>query len=90
MDLDDEELEATRRINRVKRLTADEMFEELGYKKYDCVEETEYYHAITDKVISFRDNKTIRVYDYYDGTAPITMQELKLINKKCKELGWNE
>ena len=68
--------------------TADEMFEELEYKKYDYVEGIEYYHGITDKVISFRDNKTIKVYDYYDGTAPITMKELQIINKKVEELGW--
>lgn len=68
--------------------TADEMFKELEYKKYDYVEEIEYYHGITDKVISFRDNKTIKVYDYYDGTAPITMKELQIINKKVEELGW--
>ena len=68
--------------------TADEMFKELEYKKYDHVEGIEYYHGITDKVISFRDNKTIKVYDYYDGTAPITMKELQIINKKVEELGW--
>ena len=68
--------------------TADDMFKELEYKKYDYVEEIEYYHGITDKVISFRDNKTIKVYDYYDGTAPITMKELQIINKKVEELGW--
>lgn len=68
--------------------TADEMFKELEYKKYDYVEEIGYYHGITDKVISFRDNKTIKVYDYYDGTAPITMKELQIINKKVEELGW--
>ena len=68
--------------------TADEMFKELEYKKYDYVEGIEYYHGITDKVISFRDNKTIKVYDYYDGKAPITMKELQIINKKVKELGW--
>lgn len=65
---------------------ADKMFEELGYKEYTYLEHTDYFQEKADKIISFRNNKEIATFNTYDGTEPITMQELKAINMKCKEL----
>lgn len=69
---------------------ADKLFEKLGYKKYDYLRHIDFYNADTDKVISFRNNKSVACFNYYDGFEDITMQELKAINLKCKELGWIE
>ena len=89
-DLDDEELEATRRINGVKRLTADEMFEELGYYK-DFDDMTHEYRKEKDGdlfgIDFFLEDKEVSK-NYYRDMGYITMQELKAINKKVKELGW--
>lgn len=69
---------------------ADKMFEELGYKKYEYLEHTDYWQEKTEKIISFRNDKSVAVFNAYDGFEAITMQELKTINVKCKELGWIE
>lgn len=73
---------------------ADKMFENLGYKKYtsdDCVMYMKDLFMITFVI----DNKTfIAEYKQGDYNFPkirpfeINMQELQVINKKCKELGW--
>ena len=65
---------------------ADKLFEKLGYKKYDYLEHTDYWQEKTEKIISFRNNKNVAVFNTYDGFEDITMQELKAINLKCKEL----
>lgn len=98
MDLDDEELEATRRLNGTKRLTADEMFEELGYEKMIEHKFIEPEYGETTELILYRDDiqgldiefwndKSISKTCNYD-ISYITMQELQAINKKVKELGW--
>ena len=69
---------------------AEELFEKLGYKKYEYLEHTDYWQEKTEKIISFRNNKNVAVFNTYDGFEAITMQELKAINLKCKELGWIE
>lgn len=69
--------------------SADEMFEELGYEKEIIGNGIEYYGA--DKEIEFLENaagqmgKRIWIDDFHF----ITMEELKAINKKVEELGWN-
>ena len=71
---------------------ADEMFEKLGYKKsYIQLRDIKYYKD-DDNVIYFRVNKkTFNKSGEYDGMCDyITMQELQAINKKVKELDWNE
>lgn len=89
MDLDDEELNATRKLNGVKE-TADEMFEKLGYYKdfddivygYRKEEGGDFFEIdfwLEDKEVS---------KNYYREAGNITMQELKAINKKVEELGW--
>ena len=74
---------------------ADKMFKKLGYVE---LENTYYpfypvgiislYGNNEDKRICFWNNKTIEVYDFYDGSREFTKDELKAINKKVKELGW--
>lgn len=88
-DLNKEELEATRNMGK----TADEMFYELGYIK-DINDDYEIEYRRSNIYINFnRTNKKFSKgieYDYYYGVKQITMQELQAINKKVKELGWNE
>lgn len=93
MDLDDEELKATRILNGVdKEKTADEMFEKLGYKKKDLDfvfsrfwEEWE--NEEFAKTFSF--NTEYQIIDITDENEyGITIQELQAINKKCEEMGW--
>lgn len=89
-DLDKEELIATRRLNGLEDnlyKSADEMFEELGYK-----EEVKYREKVyekDDKIITFNlEKKNIICNNFYDGYESINMQELQAINKKVEELGW--
>lgn len=85
-----EELIATRRLNGLEDnlyKSADEMFEELGYK-----EEVKYREKVyekDDKIITFNlEKKNIICNNFYDGYESINMQELQAINKKVEELGW--
>ena len=100
MELDDEELEATR------NKSADKMFEELGY-------EIKYYNYKAEEIIeeTQKENATVlQYYAYYDfgeytetrviniylederivlpNSLSIDIEELKAINKKVEELGW--
>ena len=104
-DLDDEEFLATRKLNGVddglfKEKTADEMFEELGYEK---IVEHKYKKAddyTITQLILYRDNVTLCEIEFWDNKTIskscecdfdcLTIPELKAINKKCKELNWNE
>ena len=67
---------------------ADKLFEELGYKKDEFKDEIDYsnYGAINSNFIVFRkEHKTF--YKTTNGEqGNITMQELKAINEKVKEL----
>ena len=81
-----------RSYNREKMLSeADEMFERLGYEKKETPREIKFIkqEAPCEKTIiflkEFREfccKDPIGEYDY------VTMAELKAINKKCQELGW--
>ena len=80
---------------------ADEMFEELGY-----VEKEEYRNYYTNKdytlykkiddpsqesIVFDYTKKTIKKRHIYTEIArEITIQDLKAINEKVKELGWYE
>ena len=68
--------------------TADELFEELGYKKIRNNKDFEVYRKNDYNIIDFeRDDKRFYKSARYDTTSDgITMQELQAINKKCKEL----
>lgn len=74
----------------IKELTADEMFEEIGYKKSLTQLKDLKYKKDDDNVIYFRMvQKTFNKSGEYDDMCDYTtMQELQAINKKCKELGW--
>ena len=69
---------------------ADEMFEKLGYRDVTIGTISRCLYANGDKRISFNRNRTFEVYDFYDESREIDMQELQAINEKVKELGWNE
>lgn len=73
-----------------EELTADEMFEKLGYEKTFTEVDNIKYYKDDDNVIYFViTHRTFHKTGEYDGMCDaITMQELKAINKKCKELGW--
>lgn len=76
--------------------TADEMFEELGYKRVDTYTindgeptvtyEKENYYIIFELTTKYV-GATSSQYCYGDY-ASVDMEELKAINKKCEELGW--
>ena len=94
MELDDEELKATR------EKTADEMFEKLGYEA-NYEDDFILFNKISGindeyKVIVFNKNKhliDIRTDDTLNLqciTTVLHMRELQAINKKCEELGWIE
>lgn len=78
-------------MQEIKEKTADEMFEELGYKvkrsNLPAMFYCEYYNKRTEDIIQFWNDKTISKYNE-DESDYITMQELQAINKKCQELGW--
>ena len=68
-------------------MSADEMFEELGYK---IVRENKYWivYKGQGKDIDFNlKYKTIEVENGMESKK-FNMQELQAINKKVKELGW--
>lgn len=71
---------------------ADKMFEELGYTIKEKVRFTldrlVYKNLKDDTMISFCEEYKVvlKTQDIYPKA--IDMQELKVINKKCEELGW--
>lgn len=77
-------------------MSADEMFEKLGYKKRkeqqpkkDEIKEIIIYK--NDKIyseIEFWNDKTIIKVKGYDSVDYISIEELQAINKKVEELGW--
>ena len=68
----------------------DDMFKELEYEKIEnqFINVIELWGNDDDKMLTFETDKTICMYDFCDGPRNITMQELKAINEKVKELGW--
>lgn len=75
-----------------KEKSANEMFEELGYEQEIVGNGVEYYLdlGVNEKEIDFiEDVETKEKEIWIDDFHTITMQELKAINKKVEELGWN-
>ena len=80
----------------MKMKTANEMFEELGYKKTDLLKgkSVNYQNKDYETSISIFDcekGRTIHIYDLgdtYQDSGMIGIEELKAINKYCEELGW--
>ena len=69
---------------------ADKMFDELGFNKYELDRYIDYLSREKSHAITFR--KDIKAIDSNCGIGSefISMQELKAINEKVKELRWNE
>ena len=78
-------------------MTADEMFKELGYVKVEKAWGIEYkkeFKLKNPRHIIFSPDKEVAVCEDNEVGLAVrrdyfTMQELKAINKKCEELGWN-
>ena len=64
---------------------ADKLLDELGYER-EYLEHIDYWQSKTDKFISFRNDKSIAIFNAYDGFESIDMQELQAINMKVEEL----
>ena len=75
---------------------ADEMFKELGYKKYinDSKTKIRYIFEGADNIIFDLEIETVKAYIWNDGTRELVKslnkEELQAINEKVKELGWYE
>lgn len=70
---------------------ADRLFYELGYKKsLNKIGDTFGYRNKDKCQIVFYDTKEILKFNENFEIEGINMDELKAINKKVKELGWNE
>lgn len=76
--------------------TADELFNELGYKKINTPTNLIYQNEKNNREIRFyKIYKCVEVslieFEEYEGNSIFfTMKELQAINKKVEELGWNE
>lgn len=77
---------------------ADKMFEKLGY-----IKESEYYYHIPEREESIgkfipklkhirflKNSKEVVCESLLQFSYEVNMQELKAINKKVEELGWND
>ena len=72
-------------------MSADEMFEKLGYVKVSDENHIYYNNLEWEYTIVFDlSSKTFKGYIDEDTEMALSvdMQELKAINQKCKELGW--
>ena len=69
---------------------ADKMFEELGYEKEEYNPDVIYYTSNILNTIYFAFNKNTKKVCFIENNeaGDISMQELKAIYLKCKELGW--
>jgi hypothetical protein len=87
MDLDNEELEATRKLNEK---TSDDIFKELGYEIVEIGNGTEYYlddGREEEKGIAILINPETKKPEIWVDDV-ISIEELKAIYKKCQEEGW--
>lgn len=80
--------------------TADEMFEELGFKKV-IDNDTEIKYQYINRIMGDRIEHTIQIakigkiiFSYLNASnhqvIGLGEKELQAVNKKCQELGWNE
>ena len=77
MDLDEEELKATRRLNGTAELTADEMFENIGYKVTEEVTDDLYNNGIQYTKKEKYIKKCIEFYYYHREILIYTEQTIK-------------
>ena len=89
---EEEIVQKFKELEEDKKMSADEMFEKLGYKKknLDIIFSRfweEWENEDLAKTFSFNtEYETIDITD--ENKYGITMQELQAINKKVEELGW--
>lgn len=74
---------------------ADKMFEKLEYGKQELIEIVIYENKNDEEIYIDKKQRTVIKEAYLSSlniyeAREITMQELKAINLKCKELGWIE
>ena len=77
-------------FKKEEKSQADMMFKELGYE-IDSTYEVEkhlYYCKEWIKIDFDLERKDFYKYNLSNYRCPIDMQELQVINEKCKELGW--
>lgn len=95
-DLTKEELEATRKLKAINKVIAseekiaDELFDELGYKKMSCIDNEiciSYANGKGKRFLFSKPTQRIMLVGKYKF---VDMKELKAINKKVEELGWLE
>ena len=88
MDLSEEE----KKVDNMNSLTADEMFEKLGYEilfNDKNIIQYEFEGFYMDTEIRFDLKWQTVLKEYFTGESQeISIQELQAINKKCEELGW--
>jgi hypothetical protein len=70
-----------------REMTADELFEELDYWKFKDDNKHIIYRKIDLEIVFWKEDNIFLKTDCGE-MSHFTMQELKAINKKCKELGW--
>lgn len=81
-------IQAVKQLNKkVKEMSADEMFEELGYEKTKVNEYWIIYKNLKKDIDFNLKHKTIEVENQMQSEE-FNMQELQAINKKVEELGW--
>ena len=70
-------------------MTADEMFEELGYFKREEDDEIYFVNGELDCIIEFDITRQfVAIGDEHYRQQYFSLKELKAINKKVEELGW--
>ena len=97
-DLDDEELEATRKLNGVIKITADDLLKELGFKEKEIDNHSiTYKKKLNSKEFIYLDFSLLdkKVYSYYKNglvylTEGINYKLLIAICEKMKELNFND
>ena len=67
---------------------ADEMFEELGYKKFEGLRTIDFYND--NGLIQFDKSSKVIHINKNEETDFITIPELQAISKKVEELSWYE
>lgn len=95
-DLDDEELEATRKLNGVIKTTADDLLKELGFKEKEIDNHSiTYKKKLNSKEFIYLDFSLLdkKVYAYYKNglvylTEGINYKLLIAIGEKMKELNF--
>ena len=67
---------------------ADKIFEELGYIEQFTLNEFIVYRTDSSHSMGHSIEFLTKSHKVFNSYNTITMQELKAINIKCKELGW--